>query len=463
MMIARLLPLVLACAAPACADSWAPYPHQRVVSPNGKHYVVAQSKAFGEWTFEMCRRRDGAAPIAPAKEDRWEPEKVDVSRDPEDKLLSGGKLSKCPLDFRVLDDEPGAVLFETYGWVGSGSAFALLDAAGRLRWSVQLGDLFSIQEIGRFQRSVSSTWWYRGWWVDEGRQRIVSIAYGDLLREIDLKEGTVTTPGPEVLLTRFQEGPLPDRLLALEVSARLKPKGLSAVATLLLEDAAQPLEVRLRAAVALRALGEAPAAEKLFLEAIPLGQPEETRGYAIAHLPDILGEKAIPHLREAMRAGGDAGWGPAMDGFESLGEQAVPALVEMLGETKEPANYRGGAAHVLGNIRSAAALAALLEAISDPEGYVANAAANAAIAVGGPELDDRLAEILLAGSTQDSRLAGYFEDHPSAKAVKPLLAAGGRSKPDTYERRRIVSALKQCTGKDFGEDIEKWRTGLQED
>ena len=42
------------------------------------------------------------------------------------------------------------------------------------------------------------------------------------------------------------------------------------------------------------------------------------------------------------------------------------------------------------------------------------------------------------------------------------MAALGRTKADTYERRRVLESLRKCTGKDFGEEVEAWRVGLGE-
>jgi HEAT repeat protein len=234
--------------------------------------------------------------------------------------------------------------------------------------------------------------------------------------------------------------------------------------TTVAQDEKHPVAVRLRAAVASKKAGDDPRAGELFLAAIPRGQEESLREYAIAHLGEILGDKAIPHLRDAMRGKADEAWSAAKDALAGFGEDAVPVLVEMLKEEKESPDYRGGAAHALGDMgkAGAAAVPALLEAVSDKVEYVANAAVNAAVAIGAPDLEERLAEILLKGSTQDSRLAGYFEDHPSDAAVKALVAALGRTKAATYERRRVLESLRKCTGKDFGEEAEAWKAGLEQ-
>ncbi|MEK7468808.1 MAG: HEAT repeat domain-containing protein [Planctomycetota bacterium] len=451
----RITLLLLFLTSTAFADRWGAYVENRTVSPNGKHYVVARSPEFMKLSFQICRRRDGVAPLLPAEN----PDPID--RDSEDKLLAEGQLDWCPIAIRVLDSEPSAVLFEKHGGVGRGNSLALVDEKGQTRWTVQLDDLFTAQEIEKFMRTVSSIWWSQGWWIDEKRGKVVVVATGDALREVDLKDGKVSTPPAKVLLLRVEEGPVADRCLALEVMSRILPEGMTPWVTTVAQDEKQPVAVRLRAAIASKKAGEDPRAGDLFLAAIPKGQPIDERRYAIGHLGEILGEKAIPHLREAMRGTADGAWGSAQEGLAAFGEHAVPVLIEMMKEVKETPDYRGGAAHVLAKIGARSSVPALVETISDPVEYVANAAANAAIAIGAPDLEEKLAAILLKGSTQDSRLAGYFEDHPGERAVEALVAALGRTKPDTYDRRRVLQTLRKITGKDFGEEAEDWKAGLK--
>lgn len=460
-----LLPALLLALLPkvASADSWREYTDNRTVSPNGKHYVVARSPEFRKLSLEICKRRDGAAPIAPAeKSESWrEKEKqVSIDRDPQDALVAEAKLDWCPLDIRVLDKEPAAILFENYMGVGYGNSLACVDSKGKVRWRISLGDLFSPKDAAQFRHSVSSIWWNSGWWVDEDREKIVVIAYGDLLREVDLKDGTVETPSSKVLLTRVEKGPVADRVLALEVASRLLPDGLTPWATAVAKDEAQPLAVRLRAAIAARRAGDDMPAAEMFLQGIAKDQDEQARRFALSHLGEVMGEKAIVHLRDAMRGKAGNGWAAAQEGLAALGEAAVPALVEMLRETKESSDYRGGAAHALGRIGAPSAVPALIEAIEDPVEYVANAAANAAIGIGAPDLDAKLAALLEKGSTQDSRIASYFESHPSDLAIRPLLAALGRTKPDSFEERCAIDALAKTTGHNFGRDVQKWKDAL---
>ena len=58
-----------------------------------------------------------------------------------------------------------------------------------------------------------------------------------------------------------------------------------------------------------------------------------------------------------------------------------------------------------------------------------------------PVPEEVRAKILEAGSTQDGRIAMYFESNPAEYARNPLKAALKRAAPDSFARRRIEAAL----------------------
>jgi hypothetical protein len=449
---------VLVLMGPIRADSWGPYDERRDVSPGGRHYVVARFPKDGPLRLELCRRREGAAPLEPARRDDDHP--APVVRDPEDALVAAFDPEDAPLEMRVLDAEPAAVLFEKYGNVGFGTSLALLDGTGKLRWSLQLTDLFPPQRVREFGRTVSSIWWWQGWWIDEDRGKVVLVAEGGLIREVDLGTGKVEAAGAEVLLTRVGKGPVDDQRTALEIAASLKPPGLAEKArAIALDEKADP-SLRLGAAVAHHAVTGKPLVPDLFRKYAAAGAPAELRPYAVGNLGAMLGEEALPLLRDAMRGPATDVWHPAQEAFASLGEKAVPTLVEMLLDPQGTPDQRGGAAHALGEIRSPKALDALLEATRKADEYTANAAVNAAIETGGANLAERLAAILAQGCTQDSRIAMFFEENPADLAVDPLLKALARAQSGTFDRRAIAEALRACTGLDCGEDPEAWRKRL---
>jgi hypothetical protein len=462
--LAALLPALLL----AGPQAWEPFTARREVSGDGRHYaVLLPSRDGSEVRFALCRRREGAAAI-PAVRDLPvtappDAPRPDFARDPGDPLLAEGALPQPPFQVRVLDGGAGLVLFERYGAPGTGDALAALGGDGRVRWRRALADLFPAEAIAAFPRSGRDLWWWQAWWVDEGRGRVVLAAAGDLFREVDLADGTVRAAGPAVLLTRVLEGPPGERADALEIAARLLPEGIDGPARRAAEDASAPLAVRVRAALALhRRKADFPAGA-LFRDALARGRPPEARSFAARWIGEVLGTEAIPLLREALRGEADEAWRPALEAFAGIGPPAVPVLLEMLAEKGRHLDSRGGAAHCLGAIRAAEALPALWKAALDfdPEGdefhFVPGAALDAVVAIGPPDLRARLLGLLAEGGPHDGRIAQWIEANPGRDALPALVAALERSARFSWERKRVVAALRACTGRDHGEDASKWR------
>lgn len=463
--LAALLPRPLLL--PPSPEGWEPFPSRREVSPGGAHYVVLRAEGGGAVRFELARRREGAPPIPPARSlpptARPGTPQPDIGRDPGDALLAGGTLPQPPFQVRVLDRRPGAVLFERYGGLGGGDALALLDGEGRIAWRLGLGDLFREEAAASFPRVGRDVIWFQAWWVDEERGRIVLAVQGDRFGEVDLADGKVRASDAAVLRTRLREGPEGDRLEAWDLAARLRPAGSAEDAAPVAADPAEPPGIRLRAALLLRREGLPSPAERLFREAAPRSAPLELRTFAWRWLGEVLGEGAIPLLREALRGEDDGAWREAMAGFADVGEAAVPTLLAMLGEKDQPLDYRGGAAGALAAIGSAKALDALWRAAGefDPAAdefhFVPGSALEAAIALRPADLRGRLLEMLAKGTPLDGKVAGWFAENPGADAVGPLLAMAERWERFTWERKRALAALRACTGKDAGEDPKAWR------
>jgi hypothetical protein len=127
----------------------------------------------------------------------------------------------------------------------------------------------------------------------------------------------------------------------------------------------------------------------------------------------------------------------------------------MIGERGQSLDYRGAAAHVLGALRSEAAVPALWKAAEDfdpggdPFHFVPGAALDALAAIGPPDLRPRLVALLGKGTPHDGRVAAWLEANPGRDAVPVLRGAlarwdareGGRF---SWERRRIAAALAAC-------------------
>lgn len=436
---------------PATRDSWGPFTPKRVVAPDGKTYVVVrETKKNFHLRFELCTRRPGVAPIKPA-EGRFlhHGAKPDPSRrDPKDKLTAEGKIDQLPLDVRVLNGGRGFVLFEKHGGVGYGKTLIYVNGKGEVAWSKTLEQLFgAVPAKSKF--SVSSIWWNRGWWIDHRAHTVFLSTVGDELREVSLTDGSAEAPAFGRLLATCESGVPDAKRQALELISRREAderKLATPIAMSLARDERQDLGVRLRAAVVLARAKSRVDHTKMMLAACASHQPEAIRRYAARHLVDLLGTDAIPYLRKMMRGKATAVWHDCQKAFVALGDQAVPTLLEMLADGKESPDHRGGAAHALAEIGSTKSLDGLFTAIATADEYTANAACNAAIAIGHPKLAERLAALLAKGSTQDGRIALFFQDAPNALAIPALEAAVKRhdGNSDRYTAKWIRQALDSC-------------------
>jgi len=449
-------------AAAAALQAWEPFATRREVSPGGRHYAILIATGDPAVVkFELCRRREGAPPILPARSlpvtASPAEKRPDTGRDPADEVVASGALPQPPYQVRVLDREPAVVLFEKYAALGSGEAVALLGADGKIRWSRRLGDLFTPAAIQGFPVERGDVWWFTAWWVDEDRGTVVVCAAGDSLGEIALADGKIRKGDPAALLARAAAGPAGDRVAAMEIASRLLPEGVAGLSARIAADAKEPLALRIRAAAALKRKGGTMDWGPLLRAATAREAGFDARAFAALVLPEILGDGSIPLLRDLLRGEADESWRPALASLASLGAKAVPVLVEMLGEKGQSLDYRGGAAVTLGVLKAEEALPALWKAAVefDPEKdqfqFVAQSALDAAVAIGPPDLRERMLGILDRGTPHDGRIAKWIEANPGKDALPALRKARERWEKGEFgkygwEIKQIEAAIRACGG-----------------
>ncbi|MCR9244233.1 MAG: HEAT repeat domain-containing protein [bacterium] len=462
--------LLIACLlAPASCplDSWVPFQNQRVASPSGQRYVVIKEvPKKRSIRFEFCERsRERLAkigPMSPASADAFALRKKPgaVDRDVGDRLLAKGTVGQLPYQVLVPDTLPGFLLFEQYYRVGSGRAVIWVGDKGVEKLSLTLRDLYGGVPEGALH-TVSSIWWSRGVFLDEVAGAIIVVAVGDQIREVSIKEAEVSEPGIARIADWARRGTEKGRALALEVLARKQPDALKAATPTAIElfhDDKESLALRLRAAVVLARAGTPVAADRFFEAARAEDQPREVRQFAVRNLPAIVGEEAIPILRELMRGPANGVWNECIGAFAALGEPAVDTLVEMMLEEGQSNDYRGGAANALGGIKSPRSYGPLLQATATAPDYVANNACNAVIALGGDDLTERLIAILAKGCTQDGRIALYLQRHPTRAALSAIDQALARDEGEETDgvtvsdtdRKWLKEARERCAAADDG-------------
>lgn len=420
--------LALLVATAVCLAGWPPPGDNEWKSPDGRHRLAVYMEENG---FELF---DG------------------------EKLIAKGKLPQYPWEVHVLAREPGAVLFEEYAMMGSGDTLALLGADGKLRWKLKLEEAIP-GGSGGAGREETVIWWWSAWWIDEPRGKVVLVARNGTLAEIDLETGKSTKPGKDVILAAFG---LPwARDDALRVAVELKPEGLRAAAEKILADRSQAPVSHLLAAVAVETAGGERVSRDAWNAVLAAGDTEAARNtiaFAGAHIADL--ELVV---KTALRKDAFAGY--AVMALESRG--AIDELAGLLTNASLDPTNRAFVVDALGKQAPEKAIEAIDKEMEDANAEEGGALLNAAIATGAPDLERRLqhheATLLkiLGKETGDvSWLAGYFKGRPTSEAVQPLVKALARHKADPALRKKLIGALKPCSGEDYGDDADAWIKAL---
>ena len=427
MLIAVLL------AGALCGETPIPFLPRRVQSPGGVHYFdIRTNKAY-----ELGRVGGGK--------------------------LKEGALARLPEGMHVLDGSPDVILFESFGRLGHDDCVYRLGVDGRVRWRVRLDALFDKATIARFPRSMISIWWYRAWWVDEERGRVVLVAKGGLLREVALDTGAVSRAEPKAVLdgVRLEYA----RAVALEVAGELGLKGVRPLAEPLVADVSQPLLIRLRAAIAVQRAGGAPAPLELFERALATRLTHRERRFVLHQSAAVLGVDAIGILERAV-----ADPATTHDGIRAmvaLGNPGARALANVIANGDTSSRTRQYAAETMAKLPGDVVGRAILAELQDANARVAGALLQAGIAGKVPELhrlvqpyEETLLEVVKKDTASIEWLAEHFTRHPSTEAVKPLLKALRRHANNTRRKRRILDALRACTGLDYGSNPKSWYRAL---
>jgi HEAT repeat protein len=137
-------------------------------------------------------------------------------------------------------------------------------------------------------------------------------------------------------------------------------------------------------------------------------------------------------------------------------ERVSGDLAKQIQDEQDPM-IRRHIVRTLGHFNTASATAVLQAAIADSDSSVRIAACEAWGRRGGQEGAERLTGLLTSDTNLDVRLAAaraIGETHEKA-ALQPLAEA--LSDGDPAIQYRVVGALKQISGKDYGNDVNLWK------
>lgn len=441
----------------AHADSWAPHSPKRTIDATGKRYVVVRELA-GERNRPKFWLVESAAPVAPAKGD-------EAKIRPTDTVIAEGRLPMTPVEEIVLPDGRGFVVIDQYANLGYDDIVIFVAEDGAVGVRKTLEDVFTEKERKGFMRSVSSIWWRTSQWYDAETDELFLVT-SHHVKAIRRTDGRVRDGDPDDVLRALHSRSTTTILGALDAAKKLPAGRIVEPARQLARDEAKDTEVRLRAIeilIAHHALGDDTPEHEL-VRSVAFGSPDsqlasEVRALAVELSGPVLGAAALSPLEVVMDSGDPRLWSAAQTAFASIGKPAIETLVRMLRASNRSADLRGGAAMALGKLGAIEPVPALVETAADPKEYVANAALNAAIDLGGCTIAEDLADLLRRGNTQELRLAGYFKTCKHAAAPRALIVALERN-PERLVKKTLLEALRYQTDRDEGDDPAAWRKAL---
>lgn len=341
----------MALSPPSWADSYAPFGNFRQIDATGRYYIVVKKNggpqdpgAGTPVTFQIAERKPGSAPVVPA-EDEGRRRTVVANRDVTvregDLILGSGRLDRSPAQIVISSTGLGFVGLDVrgynYGDVRSNDALVVVSGDGRIRHRKAMIDLFSEQELHRFVRTAGSIWWSGGGWIDENRKEVVVLGSREfpemepiprLFRVVSLETGEVRKGSSDVVLTALAEtnrGALDE---ALDLAAELRLVKARPDLVRIFSDDPVPIESRLRAAVALAALGDRRGGELMKRIAFERSPGQK---YAIEHLPLVIGDEAAVVLCDVVRKFGKKWSGTAWQAMHQVSAQAaVSPLIQLV-------------------------------------------------------------------------------------------------------------------------------------
>jgi hypothetical protein len=354
----------------ALADTYSPFADERVVAPGGRYYVVIERQGgteqrdqWGPVNLTIAEQAPGARPVDSARalvDSRIglyvTRKNTNISVRDGDTVHARIKLEHPP-GITLISSTGLVVLLDYYGInslaLRNGNAVSILSLKGELLHGRKLSDILTWNEIWSYDNKCGSLWLLYGAWINETDHDLIIIGSDYNLGKsnrpiavINLDSGKVRRGGPEDVRNAIIKADSAGLELALEIGLEMKLQGVKEHLPKIVSNEKMPLGARLRAAAFLATFGEkdgsslfsrvALMASKNQLDDLADDYDEQLAhvvGYAIRHLPEVLGEQAAPVLRDASRK---YGYGVGLvHAFSRLGEQAVSTLIAMLEDERD--------------------------------------------------------------------------------------------------------------------------------
>ncbi len=407
----------------AHADKFIPFRDFRDVDATGTYYVVVKEDkvdpknpgAGRSATFEYVIQRPNSPPVPPSRGPRNRDHYPEVKVRNGDTVLARGKLEVLPQETVLSTTGLGFACFKVHGHfeldANAKNAVVVVDSEGKVQHRLSINDLFSADDQARFVRRYSVSW-DDGGWYDERRREfvVVSSARGPngkiprQIRVIDLATGAVRHGSSQEIATALTDDNRGALEFALQLAAELKLKECEQGLIRHFDDATLTKMARLRAAVALAALGDRRGST--MMAKVALDKPADNgqaRIFAISNLPHVLGDRAAAVLCDCVcnfEKDGEVTRSARDAMYLVSAEAAVPQLIKLLDEkgSKEKISFCCECLSRKGP-QAKSAVPSLIQVLRDtilPDNLLSKHEC-AAIALGniGPDANDALPDLIL--------------------------------------------------------------------
>ncbi len=454
----RIAPFVLVALVGLCVtatgESWAPYTYKKHESPDRRTVLHTAKGEAGGLAWRLVHHEAGP-PADGAPSDR-------------SKNVARGEFVQLPWGIHVLDGAAGVVFFEQYGAPGVGFTLARMRRDGSFAFRHKRGAVLPAKALPA-NRPIGGNWVWRAWWVDEQNKRAILITRHRTVRIVHLETGAVSKGVLDDEVARAAQS-IPHartQALLLALSDPLV-KQIDKLKPLVNDKAVAPMD-RLRAALVLDHRKLRALTPRDF--EIGATDPKMTRGDRnewVTHAARSLSAEKAHALFEglALRAKSKALRETAVYGLQLLGTaEAGATVVRLISHAKASQDVRDAAMRSASQMKPEVVLGRVLRDLRGAEHDVASATRllHAAFALDPDGLSAKIAKeqttvlnVFKSGRGPTDFLILYFAQHPTTEAVKPLLGTLKKYRNNDRRRQIAIIALRECTGQDYGDDVDAW-------
>lgn len=430
--------------------------HQRIVSPDGRFYLVIRQESDEPRRFHFwyAARRPGSPAVTPIDEysrtNDWDHRTDRVKVRKGDAVLGEGSMSNSYGSFTFRSDGRGFLFVQDFPLtINDPNAVQIFAGDGSVQRQYSINELFPKPERSEFRRWMGKTFWIEGSWFDERRGLAVLIprtgAGPFLTRTIRIADGILAEDGPEELILALDNPDTAAQSFALERLIKLNRLPELSVLQKIYHHTSNSPSVHLRAAIALVLLGDKRGAPLIARTArAPEIHGEWPADWALAteYLPETFGPSALGKIRLQ----GHSYHSTVAQALAKLGDPAIPKLLNLLDESCCYTEEIDPVMDALMMMDTGKSAQALFRLATVPGSSFAWSAMERLTRMNRPEITDKMKRLIPDPRNTESA-ALYFSTIMAPDTVAGFEAMQGQFPVMSTTRDRIDTALEAQTGK----------------